>query len=74
METKLRLPSLCMELIFCVLTLFYYSKGIGDYENRSTPSFLLESLDTSLKEKGRDVNKLRRDNERAQGSVEHFLI
>lgn len=61
MGSKLYLPRFCMELIFCVLTLFCYGKGIGDYESRSTHFFLLESLDTRLKEKGRDVgvNKLR---------------
>lgn len=59
MGSKLCLPSFCIELIFSVLTLFYYRKGIGDYESRSAPFFLLESLEIGLKGKGRDLNKLR---------------
>lgn len=59
MGSKLCLPSFCIELIFCVLMLFYYSKGTGDYESSITPFFLLESLETCLKEKERDLNRLR---------------
>lgn len=58
MRSKLCLPSFCTELIFCVLTLFYYGRGIGDYDSRSTLFFLLESLEICLKEKGRNLNKL----------------
>lgn len=75
MGTKLCLPSFCMELIFCVLTLFYYSKGIADQESRSTPFFLPQSLETRLKEKGRKINKLRKGQQKGTvQSAKHFHL